>query len=500
MTQDTQKPKPKAVLVGIQLPSVEIQEHESSLKELERLVDTLGFEVIATLSQKRHALHPGTVIGSGKLKELAVWTGGTGEIPVLARKQKKGEESEELDSSSGLVVVEPENEGTHQEKASAKPEESRVEQASTGEGEQEATPEEDEPTEEWASAHEQADMIIFNHELTPTQLRNLEVATDAEVLDRNGVIIEIFHRHAKTKEARLQIEIAQLKYLAPRLRMSRYKGGDRQAGGIGGKGAGESRHELNQRRIRDRIAELQEQLDHIAKEETLRRQRRRQAHSVALVGYTNAGKSSLMRCLTTDPAYVADKLFATLGTTVRVMQPEGIPRILISDTVGFIKDLPHELIASFRSTLEEAQEASLLLHVVDVSDPSFRSQLDVTRSVLAELKTQDIPVQLVLNKKDKLDELSLHDIELEYPEAWFVSAHNPQDTEKLKQWILGFFEKDMAEEDLYIPYSQGQWIGEIHKQAKVLATEYDDGGTHLKIKAPLDVLEKFRKQRLLFSP
>ncbi|MCA9848938.1 MAG: GTPase HflX, partial [Dehalococcoidia bacterium] len=194
-----------------------------------------------------------------------------------------------------------------------------------------------------------------------------------------------FQRHARTREARLQVEIARLAYDAPRLRESG-GGGDRQRGGIGGKGAGESSLELDRRRIRDRIAELRRELEGISKEDAVRRARRvERGDTVALVGYTNAGKSSWFRRLTQGDVYVADELFATLDTTVRRLQPETRPPVLVSDTVGFIKKLPHDLVASFRSTLDEAREASVLVHVVDVSDAAWREQLQVTRDVLAEL-------------------------------------------------------------------------------------------------------------------
>ena len=194
------------------------------------------------------------------------------------------------------------------------------------------------------------------------------------MLDRTGVIVDIFHRHARSREARLQVEIARLNYVAPRMREAS-GGKERQRG----KGAGEAAIELDRRKIRDRIAELREQLAAIQKEHENRRHARQDQLRVALVGYTNAGKSSLMRALTGSEVLVEDKLFATLDTTVRALQPETKPRVLVSDTVGFIKKLPHDLVASFRSTLDEALEASLLLYVVDAADPTHEAQLEVTR-------------------------------------------------------------------------------------------------------------------------
>src|SRR6202041_1432345 len=237
------------------------------------------------------------------------------------------------------------------------------------------------------------EFVIVDQEISPNQARNLERATGPRVLDRTGVIVEIFHRHAHSREAKLQVEIARLKYIAPRLRES-VSGGERQQGA----GSGESDLDLEKRAIRDRLAELKEQLAAIQKESDQRRSARRDQLRVALVGYTNAGKSSLMRALTGSEVLVANQLFATLDTTVRALQPEASPRVLVADTVGFIKQLPHDLVASFKSTLDEALEASLLLFVVDASDPTYQAQLEVSRSVLREIGADTVPSRLVLNK------------------------------------------------------------------------------------------------------
>ena len=218
------------------------------------------------------------------------------------------------------------------------------------------------------------------------------------MLDRTGVIVEIFHRHANTREAKLQVEMARLKYVAPRLRESAGGGGRQQ-----GPGAGESTLDLDRRKIRDRLSELKDQLEAVQRDGDQRRASRRDQLRVALVGYTNAGKSSLMRALTGSEVLVEDKLFATLDTTVRTLQPETRPRILVSDTVGFIKQLPHDLVASFRSTLAEALEASLLLFVVDASDPTYEAQLEVSRSVLRDIGADAVPSRLILNKMDRVD-------------------------------------------------------------------------------------------------
>ncbi len=240
------------------------------------------------------------------------------------------------------------------------------------------------------------------------------------MLDRTGVIVEIFHRHANTREAKLQVEMARLKYVAPRMRESSAGGGRQQ-----GPGAGESTLDLDRRKIRDRLSELQDQLEAVQRDGDQRRAARRDQLRVALVGYTNAGKSSLMRALTGSQVLVEDKLFATLDTTVRILQPETRPRVLVSDTVGFIKQLPHDLVASFRSTLTEALEASLLLFVVDASDPTYEAQLEVSRSVLREIGADAVPSRLVLNKMDRVDAAGRAALMEKHPDAILLSAHAP---------------------------------------------------------------------------
>jgi len=219
--------------------------------------------------------------------------------------------------------------------------------------------------------------------------------------------------------------------------------------------------------VHDRIAELKEQLESVQREYSVRRAQRQEARRVALVGYTNAGKSSLMRALTGSDVYVENKLFATLDTTVRALSPEVEPRVLISDTVGFIKKLPHDLVASFKSTLDEASEASLLLHVVDASDPSWQSQLSVTREVLAEIGAQSVPSRLVMNKVDRLSEEALLALRSELPEAWFLSAKNASDVATLRQRIILFFEASYVEAEVLVPFSEQRLLAEMHATMNV---------------------------------
>ncbi len=454
MSPSTEAPRPKAVLVGVQLPAVTDEEQRSSLKELKRLCETLGFEVVGEVTQKREGLGAATLLGAGKLVELAAWTGGTGVVPKGPPGKKRAAAQADMEEEEGNDTEPPD--------LAAPPAPTR------------------EP---------RATVVVVDHELSPRQLRHIEGATSAAVLDRTGVIIEIFHRHASSRPARLQVEIARLTYVAPRLRET--GGGERQRGGIGQRGAGESSVELDRRKIRDRISELKAELAAIEDESKTRRAKRQEALRVALVGYTNAGKSSLMRALTGSHVLVADKLFATLDTTVRALWPESRPRILVSDTVGFIKKLPHDLVASFRSTLDEALEASLLLHIVDAADPGFRAQMQVTREVLDEIGAGDVPWILVLNKIDKVARTEREGLAREFPAALLVSAKDPADVRRVRDAIIGTFEAEMTEVDLVIPYNAGSAIGEIHK-VHVISESYEADGVHYRVRAPEPAIERIR--------
>ncbi len=463
----------KAVLVGIQLPNMSDHDLQSSLQELSRLVNTLGYEVVGQLTQKRSSERGGTVVGEGKLKELAKWTGGNGTVASMAvRKLSKA--ALKFDKNK----PEEEVEESTAEEVSAEPEEAEILEESTAQTQH--------PVQE-------ADVVIFDMDLTPSQLRNLESALGKSVIDRTGVIIEIFSRHARTKAARLQVEIARLAYLTPRIREAGV-GDGRGGGGTSGRGGGESALELDKRNIRDRIKELKNELAAIGQEHLTRRSRRQQEISVALVGYTNAGKSSLMRAMTGSEVLIADKLFATLDTTIRPMFPESRPKILISDTVGFIKKLPHDLVASFKSTLDEALSASLLLFVVDSADPSFRSQLEVTKKVLGEVGATEIPHLLVLNKQDKLKEFEKEELKKEFPDAFFLSTRSKEDLQALREKILSYFEEDMVDEEILVPYFAKGIIGEIRSRMRVLSEKYDENGAKLLVRATPENLKKIKGQ------
>jgi len=342
---------------------------------------------------------------------------------------------------------------------------------------------------------EGVNVILIDHEISPSQAFNLAKEAGCEVMDRTMVILEIFHRHAASRFARAQVEIARLGYMGPRLREAAKQAGpkDRARSGTGGRSGGESHGELDRRKIRDRIAELQEELDAMIlerKTQRARRQERQGLARVALVGYTNAGKSTLMRALTGSEVLVANKLFATLDTTVRALHPETVPRVLVSDTVGFIKNLPVGLVASFKSTLDEALEASLLAHVVDASDPGFERQLAVTEEVLDEIGAKDVPRLLVFNKIDragKEEELRAA-LLAKHPGCIVMSARREGDIAKLHDAIAAYFQRELVEAELFLPWASQNLRGEIFSTCTVLEERADGEGSFLRVRgAPADV-------------
>jgi GTP-binding protein HflX len=464
-TPSTRGALAKAVLVAIHLPDADDLEFRSSVEELERLVSTLGYRTIAKVTQARTHLEAGAVLGEGKLKELGELTGGDGHIGSTAPKKK--------------------------DKARMKRQ--AAEDASASDGEDDDTSEDDDAPEPELDRDGQpvpkVDLVAVDHDLSPSQARNLERATGCQVLDRTGVIIEIFHRHAKSREARLQVEIARLNYTAPRMRESP-GGKERQQG----RGAGEAALELDRRKVRDRVAELKKELEAVQRDQDVRRSHRRQARRIALVGYTNAGKSSLMRALTASDVYIENKLFATLDTTVRALHPEAKPRILVSDTVGFIKKLPHDLVASFKSTLDEALEASHLLHIVDGSDPSWEAQLAVTRDVLEEIGAGDVPSTLVMNKVDRIEAEDLARLRVRLPDAWFVSAHDPKDVALIRDRIIAIFEASYVEDELTIPYDRQAVLSEMHDFGRVGDQRYEDGGIIVSYRADADTIARLKSK------
>jgi GTP-binding protein HflX len=430
-----------AVIAAVQLPSVTDLEFESSLTELRELAKTLGYEVVRTFVQKRSGFDMTAYLGAGKREEIRIFV---------------NNESEESDG----IVPSPDS--------------------------------------------LEIDTILVDHEISPSQARNLEKEVGCEVMDRTMVILEIFHRNARSRAARAQVEIARLGYMAPRLREAAKLAGPqgRQRSGVGGRGGGESHTELDRRKIRDQIAELQQEItamDVERKTQRARRQERQGFAGVALVGYTNAGKSTLMRALTGSEVLVANKLFATLDTTVRALQPESVPRVLVSDTVGFIKNLPHGLVASFKSTLDEALDASLLLHVIDASDPGFERQIEVTDEVLEEIGASTLPRIRIFNKIDHVgDPTSQSELEaalrIKYPSCIVMSARRPEDIANLRHVIITFFQQDMIEAELFLPWSSQQLRGEIYSNCQVLEERSDNDGATFRVRGQPNAVKSLQDQ------
>jgi GTP-binding protein HflX len=289
------------------------------------------------------------------------------------------------------------------------------------------------------AAEERAGLLLLDDDLSPAQHRNLEKELGMRVVDRSGLILDIFARRARTREARLQVELAQLEYLLPRLtRMWEHLG--RLGGGIGTRGPGETQLEVDRRRIRERIARLKRDLEGVVRERRVQRKGRRDCFKVSLVGYTNAGKSTLFNALARANVYVEDQLFATLDPTTRAIAAEGPVRVLLTDTVGFIRKLPAHLVASFRATLEEVTEADLLLHVVDATEPDPDAHIEAVHTVLEGLDALQRPRLLVFNKIDALlahqDEIALLGLRAQYPGAVFLSATTREGIPDLRRAIV----------------------------------------------------------------
>lgn len=430
---------PRALIVAVQLDSVSDVEFESSLAELGELAKTLGLEVVGRFTQKRSSFESSAYLGVGKREEIRQFL-----------------QADQANSAS-------------LSKTNKEP----------------------------------VEFILVDHEISPSQALNLENEVGCEVMDRTVVILEIFHRNASSHASRVQVEIARLTYMAPRLREAAKRDGPsgRQRSGTGGRGTGQSRAQVDSQKVRERIAELQKEIDAMeASRDTQRSRRQGQSGlaQVALVGYTNAGKSTLMRALTGRDALVANKLFATLDTKVRTLQPESVPRVLVSDTVGFIKNLPHGLVASFKSTLDEALSASLLLHVIDAGDPGFESQIQVTDKVLAEIGADDVPRIRVFNKIDYLDDATAQaertaELQATYPGCIVLSARRKEDIKSLHQTIVETFQKDLIETEIFLPWSAQELRGEIFAFCEVLEERADEEGAFFRFRTTPDVVARLNE-------
>ena len=316
------------------------------------------------------------------------------------------------------------------------------------------------------------DTVIFDDDLSPTQLRNIEHGTDAKVLDRSSLILDIFASRAKTAAAKTQVELAQLQYLLPRL--TRYWTHlSRQKGGIGTKGPGETQIETDRRLIGRRISVLKDKLDKLSKQRTTQRKGREGMNRISLVGYTNAGKSTLMNALTETGVFAEDRLFATLDSTVRRHELEN-HSILLSDTVGFIRKLPHNLVESFKSTLDEVREADILLHVVDASSKMADEYIEVVEETLEELKATNKRTILVFNKVDKMEAQQVADMKQRYPNAIFVSAEQRIGLRELERSIEDMIELDYDRHTLQIPVSKYKAVAFIHENATVENESYEE--------------------------
>ena len=333
-----------------------------------------------------------------------------------------------------------------------------------------------------------ADTVIVDGELAPSQRRALEDVVGVKVVDRTALILDIFAQHAKSREGKAQVELAQLEYLLPRLRgwgesMSRQAGGRVAAGqGIGSRGPGETKIELDRRRIRQRMARLRREIQAMApSRETKRGSRRRGAiPSVAIAGYTNAGKSSLMNRLTEAGIMVEDALFATLDPTVRRAETSEGRTYTLTDTVGFVRNLPHELIEAFRSTLEEVAGADLVLHVVDAAHPDPLSQVAAVRTVLSEIPgALDVPELIVLNKTDLADAVTLAALRTGLPGAVAVSARTGQGIEELRARIEQMLPHPQVSIDVVVPYCRGDLVSRIHAEGEIDTIDYVETGTHV---------------------
>lgn len=419
----------KACLVSMVCPK--LKEHateaetERSLQELKELMRTLDIEVQNQIIQNKKDVDPATMLGSGKLQEIA----------------KKAKE-------------------------------------------------------------EDANILVFDFELTASQIRNIKKITDLSVVDRCHVILEIFAKHAQTREAKIQIEIARLQYVLPRL-SGFWTHLSRQKGGVGVRsGEGEQQIELDRRIIRSRIEFHKKELKEVIKSRDQQKKRRQnQAITAALVGYTNAGKSSLMNRLCQVDVLEEDKLFATLDSTFRTLTPDTRPPMILIDTVGFLSNLPNTLIDGFRTTLESAMEAELLIIVCDISDPHYEKHLQVTFDVLNELGVKDKEKLIVFNKKDLLeDHLKKKLAVRKNPDSFLVSTFDDSDMKDLREHIINYFLAKQAHYDLFVPYDAGSVHSSIEGKTNILSRNNLEKGIFYRVRVPEFIFQNLGIQKYVLAP
>jgi GTP-binding protein HflX len=395
------------------MPGHETEEDSHrSIEELKELLKTLGIEFEDSVIQKKSSIDPATILGSGKLEEIA---------EIAARNRSK--------------------------------------------------------------------FLVFDFELTASQVRNIKKITKLDVIDRCNVILEIFAQHAQTNEAKIQIEISRLQYLLPRL-TSFWSHFTRQKGGIGLKGEGEQQLELDRRIIRQKIESYKKQLKGIETSRVEQRKRRQnQSVTAALVGYTNAGKSSLMNRLCRVNILEEDKLFATLDSTFRMLNPDTKPPMILIDTVGFISNLPNTLIEGFKTTLESALEADLIIQVIDLSDPNFEKHIEVTKGVLEELGIRDKDTLYVFNKRDKVENILKTKVLLaKYPNKFVVSSFDEEDVNSLRDHVVDYFLSKQEPLDLFIPYEDGPAHSKVVGKTNVQITRNHEKGIYYRIRVPHFIL------------
>lgn len=411
--------RPRVIVVGVVLDGDDRIEVDESLRELERLVDTVGAQVSARLVQTRHRIDAATFIGSGKAEAL--------------RELAEGNE---------------------------------------------------------------AAWVAIDHDLSPAQAKNLERIIGRPVVDRCGVILNIFSRNARTAVAKMQVELANLDYLLPRLK-HQWTHLSRQLGGIGVRGgAGESQIELDRRAIRKRMSVLKEKLARVSVQREVQRQDRKDVFKVALVGYTNSGKSTLLNRLCDTGVLVEDRLFSTLDSKVASISPSLKPSVLVSDTVGFIRRLPHGLVESFKSTLEEASYADLLLHVVDLSDPRFEAHLEVGKGVMDDLGLQRRPRLLVFNKTDRVGNTKLaRVVTAVHRDSLAVSAATGEGMDDLRGRILSFFDARLHERTLEFDYGDSSLVARLYETSRVRGVEYLDGRVRVTVRATAAELARLERLR-----
>ena len=419
----------KATLVSVICPKLDEHKNESetnrSLQEMRELLRTLKIEAHKDYIQNKQSLDPATIIGRGKLSEIAQF-----------------------------------------------------------------------------AKDEKSDLLVFDVELTASQIRNIKKISGLDVIDRCHVILEIFARHAQTKEAKIQIEIARLQYLLPRL-SGFWSHLSRQRGGVGVKGGeGEQQIELDRRIVRERIEFYKKELKVVEKSREQQKKRRaKKAITAALVGYTNAGKSSLMNRLCKVDVLEEDKLFATLDSTYRMLNPDTKPPMILIDTVGFLSNLPNTLIDGFKTTLESTIEADLLIIIVDISDPHFEKHLEVTKQVLKELNADDKEQLIVFNKVDKLnDPLRAKIIKRSFPNSFLISALNKEDVNSLRSHVINYFLEKQELFEIFVPCEDGEAHSKVRSQTNIVTTSNFEKGIFYQVRVPQFIFDQTGLKSYIMAP